>query len=77
MKKPDSKREYEENKYAKNPIPKENMRRTNIKKQIPKENMRGTDIKKTRIQKQNMRRTNMKKPDFKREFESSMGKWGF
>ena len=32
MKKPDSKREYEENKYEKNPIPKENMRRTDIKK---------------------------------------------
>ena len=32
IKTPDAKREYEENKYEKNPIPEENMRRTNIKK---------------------------------------------
>ena len=34
-------------------------------------------MKKPQIQKENMRRTNMKKPDSKREYESSMVKWGF
>ena len=46
MKKPDSKREYEENKYAKNPIPKENMRRTNIKKTDSKREYEGNRYKK-------------------------------